>query len=567
MYVDPHLDAVVVEPGVCPECGIRPAGPPKMGNLCNPCRKLIFQVAPSGNDLARAAQQERAQRELCRRHLIPYTQRLLPDYDAGWFHIDLAARLERFLARVIAKVSPRLMLWCPPRHGKSELSSKKLISWALGLHPWMRFICATHTDRLALDNSRDVLEVMKSPLHLNIFPDVSLAADSQGAMGWRTAQGGAYKPVGVGAGIAGYGAHVLNIDDPHKDQEAYSAAKRAAVYRWYKSSARTRLLPGGGILIIQTRWVHDDLSGRVLEEEGRIEEGGKWEVVHYPAQATHDEHRLPNGRIISVPHPRAKLLRKKGEFLHPVRYDETQLAEAMQDDVVWQALYQGDPTAGEAGQFTEEMFEVSACKLADIPAGLTRYQTWDTAQGVQHHNDFSVGITGGVDEEGTLWLEDVTRDRWKPDDLIEVIIDGFLEYRADLVGIEKTQFVVGLRTAFERRLDERGVPDFPLYELDHGNKDKVTRAGPIKARMRRGKVKIPIDAPWFEDFKSELLEFFGGKNDDQVDAFAYLGQLLLEMTLPQRPRPEVQRKSSWRTKPQVKAAMGKSGANDDWRAA
>lgn len=338
----------------------------------------------------------------------------------------------------------------------------------------------------------------------------------------------------------------LVIDDPHRDQEAYSEVTRERIWSWYKSSARTRLLPGGGVLLIATRWVMDDLIGRLLEEEGTVDEGGKWERVSYPAQATKDEYRLPNGRIIHVAHPKAKLLRRKGEFLHPERYGPESFVEAKQDPVVWQALYQQEPTAGDAGQFSEEMFELSACVMDDIPGHTSRYTTWDTAQGTREVNDWSVGITGTLDEEGTLWLVDVRRDRFKPDDLIDTMIDFWLEHRSELVGVEKTQFVVGLQSALERRVDERRVPGFPLTLLEHGNKDKVTRAGPIKARMRAGKVKIPTDAPWYGDFKRELLEFFGGRHDDQVDAFAYLGQMLLDMSVPTARRPKP--KASWRDK-------------------
>lgn len=297
-----------------------------------------------------------------------------------------------------------------------------------------------------------------------------------------------------------------------------------------------------------TRWVSDDLTGRVIDEEGLIEDGGAWEQVIYPEEAVESEFRLPSGRIIHWAHPKAQLLRKKGEQLHPSRYGPDDIAEAREDNVVWQALYQQNPTGGDAGAFTETMFERAACKMADIPESLTKYEAWDTAQSTKEVNDWSVGVTGGVDAEDTLWITDVSRDRLEPDELIDAIIDSYLKHHQDLIGIEKTQFVVGLETSLETRLQERRVYSFPYELLEHGNKDKLTRSRPIRDRMRRGKVKIPTDAPWFEDFKKELLEAFGGRYDDQADAFSYLGKMIDLMTHPYVPQERPKPKKSWRAK-------------------
>lgn len=560
LRVDPTLDVVVVPEGTCPQCGDRKRGPAKYGGLCVSCRRILRDSTLDSQSQSEAARRELARRELCRRRFLPFVQRMVPNYMVGWFHQDLAARLERFSNRVAAEESPRLIINVPPRRGKSEQASKGLPAWHLGKHQDHRVISATHSDRLAMDNSRDVLRYIKDPKYQTVFPGVVLDRDNQGAMGWRTERGGVYKPVGVGAGIAGYGAHVLIIDDPHRDKDAYSMTVRDTIWKWYKSSARTRLLPGGGIILIQTRWVVDDLTGRVIEEEGLVEEGGRWEQVLYPEQAEHDEYRMPTGRIIDWAHPRAKKLRSKGEYLHPERYGEEAAAEAKQDPVVWGALYQQNPTGEGATLFTEEMFEKSACKLADIPTALTFYTAWDTAQELKQRNDWSVGITGGIDADGVLWIVDRFRDRVEADALIDALIAAYRKHHPDLIGIEKTQYVVGLQSSIDRTLADERISDFPYELLDHGNKDKAQRARPIQSWMRRGKVRIPTDAPWYAECKKELKEFPGGKHDDQVDAFSYLGQMLNDMAEPftggsKKP------KKSWRDK----LAAGKHTGS--WRVA
>ena len=450
-----------------------------------------------------------------------------------------------------------------PTHN-SELASKSLVAWHLGRHPSARIISAAHSDRLAVDNSRDVLQYIKDVRYKQVF-DLQLSKDQQGAMGWRTAEAGMYKPVGVGAGVAGYGANMLILDDIVRDQDAYSPTVRDNVWQWYKSSARTRLMPGGGICMIGTRWVLDDPIGRALDEEGLVEEGGRWDFIRFPLEAEDDEYLTPEGHITRGDPGRAdvRLLRRRGELLDSDRWSPEDFEEHKADPVTFQALFQQSPTAGEAATFSEAMFETCACTLADIPKRLTHYSTWDTALGEKQIHDFSACTTGGVDEGGVLWLVDVEEERFAPDDLIEAMIDNYFAYRQQLIGVEKTQFTVGLKPAFERRITERHAHGLPLEELPHGNKDKIARARPLQARMRRGYVRIPTDAPWFERLKKQMLEFPGGRNDDMVDAFAYLASMLESMTSPQteRPKPEV---PSWTRK---LGAHTRRPGRKSWRAA
>jgi hypothetical protein len=199
MQIDRDYDAVVVDENQCPACG-RLMRQLHASGFCRRCVNTLKDPETQKPDPQKAAHEELIERELCRRHLLPFVKRLVPNYKVDWFHQDLAARLERFSQRVENGESPRLIINVPPRHGKSELASKALIAWHLGRNPSHKFIAATHSDRLAMDNSRDVLNHVKQPRFQNIFPDFTLDKDNKGAMGWRTEQSGSYKPVGVGAG-------------------------------------------------------------------------------------------------------------------------------------------------------------------------------------------------------------------------------------------------------------------------------------------------------------------------------------------------------------------------------
>ena len=175
----------------------------------------------------------------------------------------------------------RLMINMPPRHGKSELASRRFPAWFLGRHPNKSVIAASYNSDLAADFGRQVRNIVAAREYANLF-ETKLAEDSRAANRWNTDAGGSYVAAGVGTAITGGGADILLIDDPVKDrEEADSEIQRQKVWDWYTSTAYTRLAPGGRIIVIQTRWHEDDLSGRLLVEQAKG--GDKWEILELPA--------------------------------------------------------------------------------------------------------------------------------------------------------------------------------------------------------------------------------------------------------------------------------------------
>src|SRR5690606_32030379 len=305
-------------------------------------QKQAQAQAESEINAVEAARQELARRELAKNHLLPFILRFNATYQPGWVHKDICDKLEWFSAAVAAGESPRLMIFMPPRHGKSEIGSRNFPAWHLGRYPHHEFIGCSYGSDLANGFSRKVRDLVKDTAYSAVFDQCAINKDSQSVEAWLTTKGGGYAAAGVGGPITGRGAHVLLIDDPIKNREdAESAQKREAVWDWYTSTAYTRLAPGGGVLLILTRWHDDDLAGRLLKKmaEG---EGDQWVVVEYPAQAVHDE-----------------LFRKAGEPLHPARYDHDALerikrAVGPRD---WQALYQQNPTPEDGDYFNKDMFQ------------------------------------------------------------------------------------------------------------------------------------------------------------------------------------------------------------------
>lgn len=200
------------------------------------------------------ATQELANRELAKRHLLPYVKMFNPDYQAGWVHKDISNRLERFYSLVKKQRSPRIILMVPPRHGKSTLSSKEFPSWVLGNDPNKEIILASYALPLASGFSREVRDrIQYEPQYHLLFPNTKIATDSRGVEEWRLQRPykGRFQAAGVGGPITGKGADIFIIDDPVKNrEEADSVLVQQSTWNWYTSTAYTRLSPGGGMLII-----------------------------------------------------------------------------------------------------------------------------------------------------------------------------------------------------------------------------------------------------------------------------------------------------------------------------
>ena len=456
------------------------------------------------------AKQELAARFLTRRRLLPFIERNNPEYIAGWVHKDICKRLEKFSEDVVEKKSPRLILQMPPRLGKSTIASVGFPAWHLGRNPQHEFISCSYSGALAMTFSRKVRQMLREPSFKTTFK-TRLDPDSQSAEAWLTTSGGGYVAAGVGGGITGKGAHVLVIDDPVKNREdAESQNNRDSTWDWYTSTAYTRLAPGGGILIIMTRWHDDDLAGRLLKNT--TEGGDEWEVVKYPAIAEEDEE-----------------FRKQGEALHPERYDVTAL-DRIQRAVGprdWSALYQQNPVADDGDYFTREMIQYYERDDVDLDR-LRYYCAWDLAIGKRDRNDYSVGMVVGVDEFDNLFIVDVCRGRFDGFELVERILDMYELWRPSIVGIEKGHIEMALGPFLEKRTRERRLSEAYFKDLKVGRRDKEARARAIQGRMQQGMVFLPRNETFTGPLVAELLRFPNGVHDDQVDALAWIGLMMAE---------------------------------------
>lgn len=478
------------------------------------------------------AKRELAKRILAKKHLLASILRFNPHYLAGWVHKDICARLEKFMREVEDRRSPRLMLQMPPRHGKSTIASQEFPAWVLGHHPEWEIIACSYAESLALDFSRAVRERLRDEEYLVLWKDTRIDPENQNAQGWKTSKKGGFLPAGVGGPITGKGAHILVVDDPVKNaQEAESETTRESIDRWYSSTAYTRLAPGGGVLVIQTRWHLDDLSGR-LEHKMLEGTGDTFEIVRYPAIATEDER-----------------FRKRGEALHPDRYSKSQLM-MIQKAVgprTWSALYQQNPVPDEGAAFQQSMIQYY--RSNEIPEELTYVAAWDLAIGQHEANDRTVGFTWGRDIVGQFWFVDCRRGLWDAAQIVDEICDAYEKWKPKMVGIEKDKIAQAVGPFLDTEIDSRGLYGLYVEELSPAREGtKLQRCRSLQGLMRRGKVFLPHpdEAPWVSEFVSELLQFPYGRRDDHVDAAAWLALMATDTASPGPTHMRVPRRKSWR---------------------
>jgi predicted phage terminase large subunit-like protein len=459
-----------------------------------------FSLSPDPADAAATLLHRRE----ARKRLLPFVTLTKPDFEVGHHHEMIANALEQVALGDVR----RLMIFCPPRHTKSELATRRFPAWYLGLNPKAQIISASYNSELASDFGREVRNLVSHPVYAQIFPEtLGLSEDSQAANRWHVKSGGQYIAAGVGTAITGRGANLAIVDDPIKDrQEADSAVTRQRVWDWYRSVLYTRLMPGGSIICIMTRWHDDDLCGRLLVE---MEGGGdKWEIISLPALAEDND---PLGR-------------KRGEALWPEWYPEERLLQVK--SVIgsrdWSALYQQNPQAEEGGFFLSDWFKT----VADLPENLRIYGASDYAT-KDGEGDYTVHGVCGVDESDNMYVLDWWRGQTTSDIWVESFLDLVDKWKPLQWAEEAGQIRASLDPYITTRQRERR--SYCVRTPFASRFDKRSRARAIQARMSSGKVYFLRGAPWLEDLRLELLRFDAGRNDDQVDVISLMGRLLENM--------------------------------------
>lgn len=441
-----------------------------------------------------------------RKNLVDFEIATNKDYIPNWHHDVIAKELEH-----IEKYGDRdykiLIVTVPPRNGKSQQCSIDFPAWYLGRNPQKEIITASYSADLAQDFGGKTREKVNSEEYKLIFPNTLLKEDEKARGRWKTNAGGSYTAVGVGGPITGRGANILLIDDPTKNrEEAESEVYRQKTWDWFTSTAFTRLSPGGVVVIIMTRWHLDDLVGRILDNK---ELNKRTKLIRFPAIAEKDE--LP--------------FRQIGDPLWSERFDLRALNEIRGTigPYDWQALYQGNPVTSADQEFkTQWIRKIDESNVQMMSC--RRVLTIDTAMSKDARADDTGFCDNRINQEN-FWHLKAWGAKLSPEELVSTIFALHVRNNYDVIGIERTAYLDGLKPFLESEQRRRNI-FLPIVELSHRQTAKELRIRGLIPRYASGSVfHINGECSKLEE---QMMTFPVGMHDDVLDAVAYQEQISLQ---------------------------------------
>ena len=422
---------------------------------------------------------------------LDFCRYVWPEMLVGEHHRIIAEALDR----VIAGKCKRLMIAMPPRHGKSQMGSYLFPAYLMGRDPRSKLIVASHTAELAQRFGRMIRNLMEEDKYKELFPNMLLSVDSKAAGRWNTQKGGEAFVIGNGGAMTGRGGDVIILDDILDEQDAMSDTAMENTWEWYTSGPRQRLQPNGSIVVINTRWKTDDLSGRLLKMHGQLK-SDQWELLEFPAI-------LPSGGSLWP------------GFWPIEELEKVKMAIGLKK---WNAQWQQQPTNDDGAVLKRNWWR--RWKHDEPPECSYVIQTYDTAYSKKETADYSVISTWGVfvpsaDSGPNLILLSVKRGRWDFPELKRVAKDEYRYWNPDNVLIEAK----ATGTPLQQELRKMGIP-VTMYAPGgrKSGQDKISRANAVAPILESGMIWYPEQQDWAEEMVEECAAFPNGSHDDQVDA-------------------------------------------------
>ena len=408
----------------------------------------------------------------------------------------------------------RLMVFLPPRSSKSVLCSKLFPAWYIGRNPEHEIMTVSHSDQLASDFGRSVRDIVTTEQFQEIFRGVTLRSDVRAAGKWKTNQNGTYYAAGVRSQIAGRGAHIAILDDVMSEEDSYSEAGRRYVKEWYPAGLRTRIMPNGAILIINTRYHFDDLCGWLLKQQEEMSEYDTlpWDVVRIPAWLDEEA-----AELLDLPEGGSYFPEWKPDEVLAI--DEAEI-KASNGSRYWNSLYMQDPTPEEGGLIKKKW--IQEWEYEEPPTCEFIIQTYDTAFSTRTTADYSVIQTWGIFslyEQNEMGIEDFApnlillgnvRGRFEYPELRRTAQMLYSKHKPDVCIIEK-------KASGQSLIQDMRRSGLPVKDYTP-DRDKVARAYAASPIMEAGRVWIPKNKKWADELIEELTRFPHAAHDDQVDA-------------------------------------------------
>ena len=402
---------------------------------------------------------------------------------------DFYKALQQFSDDVKAKRCPRLIINMPPRSLKSETASIRLPLWFMLNNPHMEVILASANQDLANTFSRKARDLLEEAYIKNNWID-TIAPQNKAIEKWSLTNKSTFKAVGIGGQSTGFGADILVVDDPLKDmKQANSLRTKDDHWEWFDSVADTRMAPGGGIIIVLTRWAEDDIAGRLIKHFPE-----DWKVIKYKAIADEDED-----------------FRKKGEVLHPLRYPIERMLKikSNKSPQVWYSLYQQEPRVREGNLFKYDFFQ-NFYYPAELPPQFDFIVTsWDLSFSATTTSDYVAGVTLGL-KDNQVFVLALVHGRFDFPQTKSKVLENYATFIPNATLIEAKANGQAIVDSI-KGIISGVVPIVP-------KEDKVSRANAIIPMFEANQVKFPANTDWLLKLTDECLGFPRSPHDDIVDA-------------------------------------------------
>ena len=419
-----------------------------------------------------------------------------PDYQF-YRHNEL---LVDVLDRVAEGKLKRVMIWMPPRFGKSETASRMFPAYYMFRNPKYHYGLCSYSAELAYSLSRKARENYEQTGRV-------LSEEAASVKEWHTEMDGVFWSAGVGGSITGRGFHCGGIDDPLKDwEEAYSQLIRDKQWDWYRSTFYTSREPNAAIVIVQTRWHEDDLCGRLLRQESESPE--HWHIVNFEAIKTDDPVRIPSTCTLE------KDWRKVGQPLCPERYSLKELEKTRRaiGETAWRSLYQQRPVAEDGIIWKKAWFEGKTFEKLPVEIVNEAYD-WDTAQTMKEGNAASAYVKGGVGSDGNIYVTDL--------DFKWLEFPEFVNWAKEK---KDRPHYIEQKSSGQSLVQSLRKAGMYAQEVKVFGGDKVARTKVATPIVERGKVFIHknIITRLLYDDRQGILKFPNGTHADLNDAFVQM---------------------------------------------
>lgn len=451
----------------------------------------------------------------------------------------------------------KLLITMPPRHAKSFYGTINFPAYCMMRDPTREIMVAGYNSELAATFGRQTREIVTNPANMKSFPKFKLSQESRAVDFWKTVEGGAYYAVGMGGTTTGRGANILIVDDPYKTrEEADSTVKRNKIWDFYTASLLTRMQPHRNgkppiLIVTHTRWNPDDIGARIMESDEF--KRGEWFHLNYPAIRTiesgveikrsdlpkDDPRYIPariivNGKYVNIT---SSYMNKSDKYvscerevaLWPERFPLKELKKIREriGDREFEALYQQNPYVLGGNIIKTSWFkrytpETCPTDFHAIVIGL------DTAFKTKSWNDFSVITVAGITELGDIYILKVYREKLEYPDLKRKLVNINSVWRGR--GL-RGWYVEDAASGQSLIQDMRHGSSLTILPWKPGTNDKTNRCTSITPIIEGGRVFIPEEADWLDDWEVELSQFPSGKHDDQVDSLVIVIDVASKMVV------------------------------------